>query len=76
MKGGTMRRKIRSARCVVHPRIFGATGATGAKGINGSIWARGKRQEKREQQDLQGRESKIWIIYSEAGASLTIIRLN
>ncbi|MBT2614896.1 MULTISPECIES: hypothetical protein [unclassified Bacillus (in: firmicutes)] len=51
MKGGTMRRKIRSARCFVHPQFL-------------------------EQPDLQGRESKIWIIYSEAGASLTIIRLN
>lgn len=76
MKGGTMKRKIRSGRCIDYPQISGATGATGAKGITGSIWARGKRQEKREQQDLQGRESKVWIIYSEAGASLTIIRLN
>ncbi|MFJ7308047.1 hypothetical protein [Peribacillus frigoritolerans] len=42
-----MKRKNSFARCVDHPRIFGATGATGAKGITESIWARGKRQEKR-----------------------------
>ncbi|MEV5040218.1 hypothetical protein MRBLBA21_005201 [Peribacillus frigoritolerans] len=40
---------------LIHPRIFGAAGATGAKGITGSIRARGKRQEKGEQPDLQDR---------------------
>ncbi|MGE7594694.1 hypothetical protein ACQKM1_12795 [Peribacillus frigoritolerans] len=54
---------------LIHPRIFGAAGAPGVKGITGSIRARGKRQEKREQQYLQGRESKVWIMYSVAGAS-------
>jgi hypothetical protein len=42
MKGGTMKRKIHSGRCIDYPQISGATGATGAKGITGSNLGQGK----------------------------------